>query len=271
MTDSHNPDGPVGADEPVLYETRTDPLGTAGAPDGTVDAPLIESTVETAYVSTGPAAGGGGSGKADAAKQEASHLATEASDATQHVAGVAKQEASNVAHEAGRQTKNLLNQAGSELSDQAAMQQQRVAAGLRSIGQELSSMSQNSQDKGTASELVGQAAQKADQVADWLGSRDPGSLLNEVKSFARRKPGLFIAIAAGAGIALGRITTAAVHNAQDARSANDIDTDTDGDTERLYTTDVYSTDVYTADTTYGTTGAYGRGAGAYGTGGDVIS
>lgn len=264
MTDSYNPDGPVGAEEPVLYDPRTEPLGTAGAPEGTVDAPLVvEPTGDTTYVSsgtTGSTGGSGGSGKADVAKEEAADLANSAADAGAHVAGTAKSEAANVAHEAGTQAKSLLGQAGSELSQEAGKQQQRVADGLRSISQELSSMSDNSEKQGQASDLVRQAAEKADQVADWLGSRDPGSLLNDVKRFARRKPGLFIAIAAGAGIALGRITTAAVHNAQDAKSGSGSGGEAGSgvDTETLYGTDT----IYGADTTYGAEGAYGTGTGA---------
>lgn len=288
MTDSYNPDGPVGAEEPVLYEPRTEPLGTAGAPEGTVDEPLVvEPTGDTTYVSTGGygtgGSGSGGDGKAQVAKEQASDLAGSAADAGAHVAGTAKDEAANVVQEAGRQTRNLLSQAGAELSDQAGKQQQRVADGLRSLSQELSSMSDNSEQQGQASHLVRQAAQKTDQVADWLGSRDPASLLDDVKRFARRRPGLFIAIAAGAGIALGRITTAAVHNAKDA-SASGSSSQAGVNTERLYGTDT----VYGADTTYGTGGAYGTGTGAgyggtgtgagyggtgttYETGGDVIS
>jgi len=279
MTDSYNPDGPVGAEEPVLYDPRTEPLGTAGAPEGTVDAPLVvEPTGDTTYVGSGTGTGGvsGGGGKADVAREQAAGLANSAADAGTHVAGTAKDEAANVAHEAGRQAKNLLGQAGAELSDQAGRQQQRVADGLRSLSQELSSMSDNSEQQGQASDLVRQAAQKADQVADWLGSRDPGALLDDVKRFARRRPGLFIAIAAGAGIALGRITTAAVHNAKDA--ASDSGSGSTGvDTDRLYGTDT----AYGAGTTYGTGGAYGAGTGAgyggtgaiyeTGAGGDVIS
>ena len=39
----------------------------------------------------------------------------------------------------------------------------------------------------------------------WTGS-DPGSLLNEVKSFARQRPGTFLLLAAGAGVLAGRLT-----------------------------------------------------------------
>ena len=46
----------------------------------------------------------------------------------------------------------------------------------------------------------------AHQAAGWLADRDPGSLLDEVRSFARRKPGTYLAIAMGAGVLAGRLT-----------------------------------------------------------------
>jgi hypothetical protein len=67
----------------------------------------------------------------------------------------------------------------------------------------------DSSDGGTASSLVGQAAGKAGDVADWLDGRDPGSLLEEVKGFARRRPGVFLAVAAGAGLVAGRLARGA--------------------------------------------------------------
>ena len=55
-----------------------------------------------------------------------------------------------------------------------------------------------------AGNLVREAAQRTGSLAEWLNARDPGSVLDEVKSFARRRPGAFIAIAAVAGVAVGR-------------------------------------------------------------------
>ncbi len=52
-------------------------------------------------------------------------------------------------------------------------------------------------------------------ASDWLAQRDPGSLLHEVKSFARRKPGVFIAGALVAGVVAGRLTRALTENAKD--------------------------------------------------------
>ncbi len=56
-----------------------------------------------------------------------------------------------------------------------------------------------------ATDLAQQAAEKAHQFAGWLEQRDPGSVLDEVRSFARQRPGAFLAIALGAGVVTGRL------------------------------------------------------------------
>jgi hypothetical protein len=158
-------------------------------------------------------------GKVDTAKQEAANLKDTATEQAGNVAGTAKDEAKNVAHEAKSQAKDLFTQTQTELKDQAGAQQQRVASGLRSLGDELGSMAGSSEQQGLASDLVRQVADRAGSAASWLDARDPGSLLNEVKSYARRKPGTFIAAAAIAGVVAGRLTRALAGNAADEKAA----------------------------------------------------
>jgi hypothetical protein len=45
-----------------------------------------------------------------------------------------------------------------------------------------------------------------DSLGRWLDSHGPDEVLDEVRSFARRRPGTFLLIAAGAGVVLGRLT-----------------------------------------------------------------
>jgi hypothetical protein len=144
--------------------------------------------------------------KSETAKQEAREVGREGAAAGQHVAETAKTEAKQVAREAKEQARSLMSQLSDGVSSQAGEQQQKVASGLRSIGDELASMARNSEQSGNATQLVSQASDKARSVADWLENRDPGSLLDEVKRFARQRPGAFLAIAAGAGMVAGRLT-----------------------------------------------------------------
>ncbi len=159
------------------------------------------------------AAGASGVGSAESsgtvktAAHEAAGVANTAAAEAGGVVGTAKAEAGAVAHEAKNQVKDLYHQSRSQLMEQATAQQQRVADGLRSVGGELNTMADQSEG-GVASDLVRQASTVVQGVAGWIGDRDPGSLLGEVKSYARAKPGTFIAVAALAGLVAGRLTRA---------------------------------------------------------------
>lgn len=165
------------------------------------------STPEVSYYSgsDGTATDPSGSSKTDAAKEQASAVGQGAAKAGQQVASVAKDQAQNVVSEAGSQAKGLLDQARSEVTDQAGAQQQRLAQGLRALGDELQSMSQNSTSPGVATNLAKQAATRSHDAASWLESREPGGLVTELQGFARRRPGAFLALAAGAGLMAGRL------------------------------------------------------------------
>ena len=142
---------------------------------------------------------------ADVAKDQAGAVAGTASDAGKRVAGVAGEQAGQVASEASQQVRDLVHQTRGELTEQAATQQKRVAGGLRSLGEELHSMAQNSEQQGPATDLVKQAAERTGKVASWLEDREPGNVVDEVTRFARQRPGAFLAIAAGAGLLVGRL------------------------------------------------------------------
>lgn len=160
------------------------------------------------------------SGTVDAAKHEASEIKDTAVHEAGNVVETGKSEVSTVAHEAVSQVKDLYSQTQRQLSDQAATQQERVASGLRSVGDELSSMADNSDNQGLGADLVRQVSSRVSGAASWIGDRDPAALLSEVKSYARRKPGVFIGVAALAGLAVGRLVRALGENAKDEHAAS---------------------------------------------------
>lgn len=159
------------------------------------------------------------SGTVETAKQEAAELRNTATEQAGGVMDTAKTEVGAVAHEAKNQVKDLYEQTRSELKEQAAVQQRRVADGLRSVGGELSSMADSSEGGGVAADLVRQVSSRVESVAGWIGDREPGALLGEVKSYARRKPGTFIAVAALAGLVAGRLTRALTEGAADSAAS----------------------------------------------------
>ena len=138
-------------------------------------------------------------------KDQASDLANSSVQAGRHVGDVAREQASGVAAEAGRQGRNLVDQAQGQLHEQAAEGQQRIAQKLLSLSDELRSMAENA-NQGVAVDLAQQAASRARDAGHWLEKREPRQVVNEVQSFARRRPAMFLVLAAGAGLVAGRLT-----------------------------------------------------------------
>lgn len=147
----------------------------------------------------------------DAAKNVAGTAAADAKD----VAGTAAAEAKNVAAEVGSQAKDLFGTVTSEVKSQAGTQQQKLTEGIRGVSDELRSMADKS-DNQFVSGLVQQASQRTGSAASWLETRDASDILEDVKAFARRKPGTFLAIAASTGLVVGRLTRGAKGNKESA-------------------------------------------------------
>ena len=144
-------------------------------------------------------------GTADLVKGQASDLSHGSIQAGKHVADVAREQASDVAAEAGRQGRDLLLRAQGQLEEQAAQGQQRLADRLLSLSDELRSMSDGS-GQGVAADLARQAASQVRDAGKWMEDREPRQVVNEMQSFARRRPAVFLVLAAGAGLVAGRLT-----------------------------------------------------------------
>jgi len=145
-------------------------------------------------------------GTADVVKDQATDLSRSSIQTGKHVADVAREQASSVAVEAGRQGRDLLHQAQGQLEEQAAQGQQRLANQLLSLSDELRSMAGASGQGGMAAGLASQAAWRVRDAGQWLDDRKPGQVADEMQSFARRKPAVFLALAVGAGLVAGRLT-----------------------------------------------------------------
>lgn len=144
--------------------------------------------------------------RSEAAREGALDTAQQASDSARAVAQTAKTEAAGAAAEARSEGARLLSEARSQLGGQAASQQQSAASGLRAFSDQLHAMSRASDQPGVATDLVRQAAEQSAAAAAWLDRGDPASLLDDVAAFARRRPGTFLLLAAGAGVLTGRLT-----------------------------------------------------------------
>lgn len=146
-------------------------------------------------------------GVAGTARDEAGQLKETSADAARQVAGTVKDKASDVTSDVREQTRRLAHQTRDELVGQASRQKDRATNGLRSVSDELRGMAEHGQS-GLGAQLARHGAGFADQAADFLQQHEPGDLLDEVRGFARRKPGTFLLVAAAAGVVAGRLTRA---------------------------------------------------------------
>lgn len=161
-----------------------------------------------------------GAGTASVAKDEAASVAGDAREGTQQVAATAKDEAQHVAQETQQQIRDLYHQVRSELSSQGSDQQSRAAGGLRTLADDLGGMADHA-DSGVGGDLARQAAQRTRTAADWLEAREPGDVVAELTSYARRRPGAFLAGAAVLGLVAGRLTRGVVAEKQDDTTPQD--------------------------------------------------
>src|SRR3954454_20994976 len=172
-----------------------------------IDAPLPPPT--TGLGATAPSSTGTTSTSTkDVATEEAKNVGQTAAQAGSQVASTAADQAKQVASETQRQAKDLLDQGRAQVKDQVVSQQQKAGQSLSSLAQELRSLADGTSQgaPGPARDLLQQGAGMVESFASRLQNREPAELLDEVRSFARRKPGLFLLGAAAAGVVAGRLT-----------------------------------------------------------------
>jgi hypothetical protein len=165
-------------------------------------------------ISTGPGAsdvpdrneGVRASGENSGTVQQAARTASEESG---RVAGVAKGQAQQVASEIGTQARDLVGELKTQVHDQSATQRDRLVDNLRRFGDDLDGMRQSGTSSGLAADLAGTLASKARAASTFLDDHEPGDLIEEVRQFARQRPGTFLLGAAVAGILAGRLTRGA--------------------------------------------------------------
>jgi gas vesicle protein len=163
---------------------------------------------------------GGENGGSSGAKEQAKQAAGTAAEETRHVAGVAQGEAQKVASEATSQVRGLVSQASSQVQEQSRTQLSRLAETLQSYGEDLEKMA--AQSDGPASGLAQEAAERTRGLASHLQNREPSDLVDDLRSFARRRPGTFLLGALAAGVVAGRLTRGAKAAHDDDSASNDV-------------------------------------------------
>jgi hypothetical protein len=139
------------------------------------------------------------------AQAEAEAVGGSAAAAAQDVVETAAEQAGHVAGEGIRNVRELLGDLRDELGLQASTQTMRAGELAYTVADDLESMAEGSQQQGAAAEVARSVASQARRVGEFLQSRDPDQLLDEVRLFARRRPGAFLLGAAAAGVVAGRL------------------------------------------------------------------
>src|SRR6478609_4697317 len=193
----HSPVGTSEAEQPHGREARERGSPVRATTKGNrhmTERPYETSVPDEVVIPAAPAypVQGSSNGEGTSVGNEAKSVASDAADSGRQVAETAASGVKDVASEATTQLRQLLDQVRSELDDQASTQGQRAADGLRSLAGELRQMASSSQEQGIAGEVAGQAADRAASFADWLEHRQPGDMLDELRSLARRRPGAFL-------------------------------------------------------------------------------
>jgi hypothetical protein len=169
-----------------------------------------------------------GGGMADTANETAGHageqakqVASTATEGAKDVVQTAKDQAAEVGTEIKEQGKDIVNQARSQLRGQADDQTQQIAGKLRELGDEFRALIDGRPEE--AQNVRGYADQAAGKLSEFAGrleSRGFDGVVDDVKSFARRRPGAFLAGAAVAGMAVGRL----LRNSSGSGAAADMTT-----------------------------------------------
>ncbi|MCM3511078.1 hypothetical protein [Rothia sp. P100] len=144
---------------------------------------------------------------ADRTQAEAQQLKHQAVSSGERVLDTAKNKAEDVKEEVAYQAQDLIGQVRADLQKYVGPQQQRLAATIRNISDEINALSQGQQPQTSyVTGLLGNASGYVDTVATSIEQKDSQELINDVRRFAARKPGLFLAAALGVGLLAGRAT-----------------------------------------------------------------
>ncbi|OHV42857.1 hypothetical protein BBK14_31640 [Parafrankia soli] len=137
-------------------------------------------------------------------------MADETGTQASRVVDETQRQVRDVADEAKRQARDLVGETRDQVTQQASEQQQRVASNVRELADGLSRMAEQAPaEAGLAGDLARMASERLRAVGQHLENRQPADLLEDVRSFARAHPGVFLAGALVGGFVTGRLVRGA--------------------------------------------------------------
>ena len=151
-----------------------------------------------------------------AAADKAGEVSQHAGEQAQAVAGTAVEQARQVGSEAASQARDLVGQARQQGKQQAETQIQELADALAKLGQQgRALLAGRRQDAGPLPDLAEQVIAKVEDLAERTRTGGVDGLASQGRTIAARRPGAFLAGAAGLGLVVGRLLRAgALQSAQ---------------------------------------------------------
>jgi gas vesicle protein len=128
--------------------------------------------------------------KVETAKAESAEIAETAKQAGREVMSEVSEQTSAVARTAKDQFGQLATQTRQELKAQSEQRGEQLAARLQTWAGQM------------------KAQQRLESYASALRERGPDGVMQDVRAFARRRPGMFLLAAGATGFAIGRIVKA---------------------------------------------------------------
>ncbi len=152
---------------------------------------------------------------AETASSEVSNVVSTAGEGAREAAGEASTQVKVVAGQTRQQLDSLLSQTRDEVRSQAEGRSAHAAEGLRTLSQEVSALAEGRpDDAGPLLGLLEEAQHRVSGYAERLENGGAQGVVDDVTRFARRRPGMFLAGAVGAGFLVGRLVRAGAANGQ---------------------------------------------------------
>ena len=180
---------------------------------------MTYDTMQDTSTGVPPAPGRSPSGDGDArdAARDAAHHAAdqgravmgEAADHARDLGDEARRQLDTVAGEARDQARRALSDTTDELSAQIEQRMSDATSLARTRAGELRALAEGRpEDAGPLPDMARRASDRLGHTADRVDELGVRGVIDEVSEFARRRPLLFLAGAAGAGLLVGRLARA---------------------------------------------------------------
>lgn len=176
-----------------------------------IDAPDSESPGAPQAVKDEAAQGAGtaveqGKQTASAAADAIGQTAGTAAEGAKQVASEAAQQVGEVTRQATEQARDFVAEAQSQLHEQASSQTRRAADGLADVGRQIRALGEGDTDHaGFAADAAKQLAARVEELARRIERRGFDGAVEDLRTFARRRPGAFLLSAAATGFVVGRL------------------------------------------------------------------